>query len=261
MPRFDHRHVPDPDLLSAPVVGLIIDAPGPHDSGLHSHHRSQLLYASSGVMQISIGDTHFLLPPTAAAWIPSGLPHRVQARKPFAYRSLYIHARRAHTLPAGPRVLSVSPLLRELIVDIADWPLHGTLSGQQRRLFRVLLDCLQTAPEQALRLTMPEDQRLRRIAERLIADPRLAWNVAALTEQCGLSQRAASRLFHSQTGMALGAWCQQLRLLAARRLLAEDVSVAEVSDLLGYAQESTFIAMFRRCTGAPPGRSRSGWSE
>lgn len=261
MPRFDHCHVPDPDGLAAPVVGLIIDAPGPHDSGVHWHHRSQLLYAASGVMQISIGDTHFLLPPTAAAWIPSRLPHRVQARKPFAYRSLYFHARRAHALPAGPRVLSVSPLLRELIVEIADWPLHEALSGQQRRLFRVLLDGLLTAPEQALRLTLPHDHRLRSVAERLIADPRLAWDVAALAGQHGLSQRAASRLFHAQTGMALGAWCQQLRLLAARRMLAEGVPVAEVSDRLGYAQESTFIAMFRRCTGAPPGRSRSGWSE
>lgn len=258
MPRFDHRHVPDPDVSSAPVVGLIIDAPGPHDSGLHWHHRSQLLYASSGVMQISIEDSHYLLPPTAAAWIPSRLPHRVQASKSFAYRSLYFHARRTHTLPAAPRILSVSPLLRELIVDIADWPLDAILSAQQCRLFRVMLDCLLSAPEQALRLTMPQDPRLRRVADRLLADPRLAWNVAALTAQCGLSQRAASRLFHYQTGMALGAWCQQLRVITARRLLAEGASVAETSDALGYAQESTFIAMFRRCTGAPPGRSRTG---
>lgn len=256
MPRFDHHSAPDPDLLNSPVVGLVIDAPAPHDSGIHWHRRSQLLYASSGVLQISIGHTQYLLPPTTAAWIPSGLPHRAQARKPFVYRSLYFDARRAHCLPDAPRVVGVSPLLRELIVTVADWPLNDVLSMEQRRLFRVLVDRLMSAPEQPLQLTMPQDARLHRIAENLLADPRLAWDLATITARFGLGQRAASRLFLEQTGMALGAWCQQMRLLAARRLLAEGVSVAEVSDTLGYAQESAFIAMFKRCTGNSPGRSR-----
>lgn len=257
MPRFDPRHTPDPDRLSAPVVGFVIDAPAPHDSGVHQHRRAQLLYAVSGVLQISIGHTQYLLPPTLAAWIPPGLPHRAQAGKPFAYRSLYFDARHARGLPATPRIVAVSPLLRELIVCMADWPLEDRLSAAQARLLRVLVDTLLLAPEQPLQLTLPQDLRLQRIAGCLLADPRLSRDLAALTIRFGLGLRCASRLFQAQTGMALGAWCQQLRLLAGSRMLAEGMAVGEVSDALGYAQESAFIAMFKRCTGRSPGQMRS----
>lgn len=256
MPRFDPRHAPDPDALSAPVVGFVIDAPAPHDSGVHQHRRGQLLYALSGVLQISIGHTQYLLPPTMAAWIPGGLPHRAQAGKPFAYRSLYFDARRARGLPAAPRVVAVSPLLRELIVAVADWPLQEQLSAAQARLLGVLTDTLLQAPAQPMQLTLPQDARLQRIAASLLADPRLSRDLAALSTRHGLGLRSASRLFQAQTGMGLGAWCQQLRLLAGSRMLAEGLPVAQVSDALGYAQESAFIAMFRRCTGSSPGKQR-----
>lgn len=256
MPRFDPRHAPDPDSVRGPVLGLVIDAPAPHDSGEHCHRRAQLLYAVSGVLQISIGHTQYLLPPTMAAWIPGGLPHRAQAAKPFAYRSLYFDARLARALPSVPRVLGVSALLRELIVYVADWPVQATLPVEHKRLLRVLMDALLVAPEQPLQLTLPYDPRLRRIAECLLAEPGLSRELTTLTARFGLTQRHASRLFLAQTGMGLGAWCQQLRLLAGSRLLAEGLSVARVSEALGYAQESAFIAMFKRCTGQAPGRYR-----
>lgn len=257
MPRFDPRSAPDPDSITGPVVGLVIDAPAPHDSGAHCHRRAQLLYAVSGVLQITIGNTHYLLPPTMAAWIPSGLPHRAQAAKPFAYRSLYFDTRLSRALPAVPRILGVSALLRELIVCVADWPLQPTLSLEQRRILRVLIDALLHAPEQPLQLTLPHDPRLRRLADCLLAEPGLSRVLPALTARFGLTQRTASRLFLAQTGMGLGAWCQQLRLLAGSRLLAEGLSVGSVSEALGYAQESAFIAMFKRCTGHAPGRYRA----
>jgi AraC-like DNA-binding protein len=256
MPRFDPRHAPDPDSLTDAVVGMVIDAPAPHDSGEHRHHRGQLMYAVSGVLQISIGNVHYLLPPTLAAWIPGGLAHRAQAAKPFAYRSLYFDARLSRTLPTVPRILGVSPLLRELVVCVADWPLERVLTAEHKRLLAVLIDTLRHAPDQPLQLTLPRDPRLRRIADALLADPGLSRSLATLAAAHGVTQRSASRMFLAQTGMGLGAWCQQLRLLAGCRLLAEGRPVGEVSEALGYAQESAFIAMFKRCTGQPPGRFR-----
>lgn len=257
MPRFDPRHVPDPDSLMDPVMGMVIDAPAPHDSGEHCHRRGQLMYAVSGVLQISIGHVHYLLPPTMAAWIPGGLAHRAEAGKPFAYRSLYFNARLSRSLPAAPRILGVSPLLREMIVCVAEWPLEGVLTAEQKRLLKVLMDTLQQAPDQPLHLTLPRDPRLRRIADSLLEEPGLSRNLPSLAARHGLTQSSASRMFLAETGMGLGAWCQQLRLLAGSRLLAEGVSVGQVSETLGYAQESAFIAMFKRCTGQSPGRSRT----
>jgi AraC-like DNA-binding protein len=118
------------------------------------------------------------------------------------------------------------------------------------------MDALRLAPDQPLHLTLPRDPRLRRIADRLLAEPGLSRDLARLAAQDGLTQRSASRMFLAETGMGLGAWCQQLRLLAGSRLLAEGCTVGEVSDALGYGQESAFIAMFKRCTGRSPGKSR-----
>lgn len=257
MPRFDPHYVPDPDSLTDTVVGMVIDAPAPHDSGEHWHLRAQLMYAVSGVLQISIGNIHYLLPPTMAAWIPSRLTHRAEANKPFSYRSLYFNADLSRSLPSAPRILGVSPLLREMIVCVADWPLGVSLTAQQRRLLKVLVDALLQAPDQPLHLALPCDPRLRRIADCLLAEPGLSRSLAPLTAKHGLTQRTASRMFLAQTGMGLGTWCQQLRLLAGSRLLAEGFSVSQVSAALGYEQESAFIAMFKRCTGESPARWRS----
>ncbi|UGA40541.1 helix-turn-helix domain-containing protein [Chromobacterium haemolyticum] len=61
-------------------------------------------------------------------------------------------------------------------------------------------------------------------------------------------------MFQQQTGLGFSAWRRQLKIMEASRLLAEGESVSRVATELGYAQDSAFIAMFRRHAGLTPGQ-------
>lgn len=255
MPHFHADRVPDPDTLPFPLVGLAIDAPAPHDSGLHAHQRAQLLYAVSGVLQITVGRTRFVLPPTMAAWIPGGVVHSAQTNKPFVYRSLYLDPDAYAGLPGGPRVVDVNPLLRELVVRAATWPLQR-LSAEQDRLVAVLLDELARAPEQTLSLPLPQDRRLQGMVDALLHAPGLGQTLEQLAARAGASCRTVNRLFRVETGLSFAEWRQQLKVMEASRRLAEGESVTAVAEALSYAQESAFIAMFRKAMGVTPGQFR-----
>ncbi len=253
MPRFLSTDAPDPDTLPVPLAGFSIDAPAPHDSRDHSHRRAQLMYAVSGVLQIRVDNCHCILPPTLAAWIPSGLKHRAQASKPFAYRGLYLDPEAFPDLPQNLRILSVSPLLRELIVSAADWPLSQP-DQRQQRLITVLLDELAAAPARPFVLPLPQDRRLLKLSETLLADPGQATGLEQLAAYAGASARTVNRLFQHETGMNFSTWRQQLKVISASHWLAEGESVGRVAYRLGYEQESAFIAMFRKIVGVTPGQ-------
>ena len=252
MPRYLPSTAPDPDQLADPIVGMAIDAPAPHDSGLHRHRRAQLMYAVSGVLQIRIGHTRCVLPPTMAAWIPSGLWHQAETGKPFAYRSLYFDPAVYPALPQRPQVIAVGPLLRELIVRVAEWPLTP-LEPARQRLVEVLLDEAGRAPEQALSLPLPQDRRLLRIAEQLLQQPGDEATLEQLAAQAGASA-------HRQPAVPATDRTQLQRLAAAiendggQPTAGRGESVSRVAAELGYAQDSAFIAMFRRHAGLTPGQ-------
>jgi AraC-like DNA-binding protein len=64
--------------------------------------------------------------------------------------------------------------------------------------------------------------------------------------------RTAARLFRRETGMSLGQWRLQLRLLTALEQLAEGEAVSNVALNVGYADVSSFIAVFKAALGQTP---------
>ncbi|MBV8046411.1 MAG: helix-turn-helix transcriptional regulator [Paludibacterium sp.] len=259
MAHFAPGAAPDPDQCPYDILGMAIDSPAAHDSGAHCHQQALLMYCTRGVLEIQIGERYCLLPPTLAAWIPAGLPHSARASKPYSYRSLYFKPDLLTGLPAYGTVLGINALSREVIVRIAEWPLAPP-DGPLLRLMQVLADELRLAPEQALSLPLPQDRRLVKLCERLLADPGDPATLDALAVSVGASRKTIHRLFVQQTGLHFAAWRQQLRIMNARKRLEEGEPVGRVAADLGYAQESAFIAMFRKATGITPGRLRRGAS-
>ena len=78
-------------------------------------------------------------------------------------------------------------------------------------------------------------------------------NIPSSISQIGISRRSLERNFVLETGMSLGQWVRQWRLLAALRLLGEGQSVSEVAFILEFSSPSSFIALFRRELGTTPG--------
>src|SRR5678815_5677774 len=88
----------------------------------HTHPAHQLLFASSGAMTVTGDRTSWMIPPGRAVLIPAGSPHAIRMWGDVAMRSLYFPVSAAAPAfnVAGCRVISVGPLLRELILRVAE---------------------------------------------------------------------------------------------------------------------------------------------
>ena len=233
--------------------------------GWHYHDVQQLVYPSSGVLAISAAAGTWVVPPQRAVWIPAGVPHAHRAHGPVQMRTLAFSpgtaAGRAgvdQALPAGPAVLAVSPLLREVIVALTSG--GGTpYTGRQRAaLEQVALDQLRRVSQLPVRLPALADDRLRAIAALLRADPAGERTLAELGMAVGASERTLSRLFRRQAGMSFPQWRTQFRLQHALVLLAEGTPVTTTALACGWSNPSAFIETFRRSFGATPGKFYTG---
>lgn len=253
MPRCDPDALIDPDCAVCPIVGLAFDA-SHHESTWHIHRRTQLLYQIEGAVTVHTADRLGHLAPLQAVWLPAGQVHRAAMYGRFSNRSLYFDVQVYPDLPRTSLIIEVSPLLRELIVRVTQWPVDTALSAAQTRLVSALLDELASAPAAPLHLPMPRDRRLAAIATALLEEPALPWTLDEWAARVGASARTLARRFVRETGLSYAQWRTQCRLLVAQTQLAEGVSITAVAHAVGYASDSAFIAMYRRVYGEPPGR-------
>ena len=254
-----------PPLTRAELQALIDQSPGPvrayardypagWDTGRHRHRRAQLVFAIRGMMTVTTDDGLWVVPPLRAVWVPAEADHALRMHEVVQLRTLYVDPGWAAALPERPRVLSVTPLLREIILRLMRLPPEATLEEAGARLVAVMLDELQAGSEAPLHLPEPSDARLRRICAALRRQPADQRSLAVWGQLVGASQRTLARRFQQETGMGFAAWRQQARLLAALPLLAEGQAVTSVALDVGYENPSAFIAAFKRSFGVTPGR-------
>ena len=220
---------------------------------LHAHDDEALLScASAGSCTQVMGRRSWIVLPHHAVWIPRGVEHAVQAGlRGCQLRTIHLPLPVPGNLPGEACVIEVSPLLKALI---ADWESQGDGGGARRAAFRVLiLDEISRATRLDLGLPRVTDLRLARATSLLQADPSENHGIDALAQLAGMSRRSFIRHFHAETGMGFAQWRQRLRVLHARQLLAEGVSVTEAALTLGYSSPSAFAAMVRRQLGVTPG--------
>jgi len=226
----------------------------------HYHDVQQLVYPSSGVLAISAAGGTWVVPPQRAMWIPAGVPHAHRAHGPTQMRTLAFAAGAGADpeLPAGPAVLAVSPLLREVIVALTAGDDPPYTARQRENMERVALDQLRRVGQLPVRLPELRDDRLRAIVAFLRANPADERTLAELGLAAGASERTLSRLFRQQAGMSFPQWRTQFRLLHALVLLADGTPVTTTALACGWSNPSSFIEAFRRAFGATPGRFYAG---
>lgn len=244
--------------LPRPIAAVASDYPAGQSTRRHSHDRTQLIYAERGVMTVTTAIGVWVIPPERAVWVPAGIEHEVRMMGAVRMRSLFIDPQAATALPGSCTVVTVSPLLRELILHAVELPELYDPAGPDGRLMDVILDQLQSLHETPLHIAIPDDVRLRRITDILLNDPADNRSLEQWAAVAGASSRTLARLFLRETGLTFGAWRQQARLLKALQGLALKQSVTEVAFDLGYESPSAFIAMFRRALGKSPGRYFQG---
>lgn len=234
-----------------PVIALVDEYPAGYVDKWHSHSRSQLCLARSGVMSLTTERTSFVLPPNRAVWLPAGQAHQVTCLGPVSLQVLYID-------PALPSTLTdcclfeVSNLVRALITEVIGFNPAYDVDGRDGRIVALLLDELQRMPARRLQAPMPADRRLRRICDILLADPADPRDLDDWARVAGMARRTLTRSFREETGMGLSMWRQQVRLMAALSLLSTGRSITNVAYDVGYESPSSFSAMFHRVLGVPP---------
>ena len=246
------RHLPEPD-AAHPAVGYASDEAAGRDTGWHSHACDQLLYASQGLMRVDTQEGLWVTPSLRAVWIPAGVVHRKINLAAVTFRTLYVLPEAAR-MPERCHVLNVSPLLRELIVEMTRHAADYDPDGPAGRLLAVLFDQLRAAPSEELYLPLPEEPRIRALVSRLLEEPDNAEGLDELARGAGASPRTMARLFEAETGMGFREWRQRLRLQVALARLAEGEPVTSVAYAVGYDSPSAFIAMFRKAMGESPKR-------
>lgn len=227
---------------------------GTRETGWHQHLRGQIFCIENGLVHVRTRQGSWLLPPHRAGWVPPGLPHMASISGVMSGWNVLVAPQAARALPKVPCVVGVSELMRALVRRAVAWSGQGALTPAQRRLSAVLLDELRGAPHEPLHLPMPSDRRLLRIAHAVLQAPGDARTLDAWADWAGLSPRSLTRLCQAELGMSFAQWRQQAGLVHALESLARGESVARVSDALGYATPSNFIAMFRRAFGESPAR-------
>ncbi|MCC3653998.1 helix-turn-helix transcriptional regulator [Streptomyces sp. S07_1.15] len=228
----------------------------------HRHDGHQLVYAGRGALAVTTSAGSWTAPATRAIWVPAGTVHSHRAHGDL---ELHLIGLPADTNPLAldrPTVLSVGPLLRELILACTRDPADD--SPEHRRLRAVLCDQLRVCPQQPPHVPAPTAPQLKALCEILHADPADNRTLAALGREVGAGDRTLSRLFRADLGMTFPQWRTQLRLSHALVLLAEDTPVTVVAHRCGWSSASAFIDVFRRAFGHTPGRAadagrRAGW--
>lgn len=85
---------------------------------LHAHHWHQFIYAISGTLVVTVENTWYVISPEQAIWVPKGQLHTTGALSAAQFRSLCITPVPELAMPEQYTLYSVSPLLRELIIEL-----------------------------------------------------------------------------------------------------------------------------------------------
>ncbi len=216
----------------------------------HAHGSDQVIFATRGVMEVSAGQSLWVIPPQFAVWIPARTPHRIRMPDAVSMRTLYIRRGTAVGMPAECSVLHVGPLLRELIVEIVRLGVLRIRNRLHGAFLKVLVAQLTAASPIPTGLTLPRDARAQKVAQQSLADPGLA--VSSLCREAGMSARTMERIFRREVGVSFEAWRRQARLMRGIELLAGGSTVKEAAYAVGYQNPSAFVQMFRKTLGSTP---------
>jgi AraC-like DNA-binding protein len=163
-----------------------------------------------------------------------------------------LDARGRASLPVEPRVLALSPLLKEILVRMMTWVENREATADKRRLVDVLYDEICVASQIKLHLPAPRDPSLKRLAARLAENSGATKDLAALARGAGLSERSLFRNFQKETGLSPGQWRRQMQMLRSLELLVEGWSVTDTAFEVGYESVGAFIRAFRETVGVTP---------
>jgi len=222
----------------------------------HSHSWGQLVFSSQGVLQIIADEGRYIVPPGQALWLPKGVDHQLFCRYGASFRNLHIDGSLCDVLGEKVYAFNVGPLLKEVILEICQWPIDYEMSDERKRLFYVLLDLLKSAPNSGLFMPSIDDKRLTPIIEAFTANPCDKTTLDEWAKVVGASSRTLNRLFNQCFGFGFSQWKQKFKIIQALDMLTDGHTTQGIASDLGYESSSAFIYAFKKYLGCSPGHYR-----
>lgn len=248
----DHEYL---QTVDRPVSAMAKSYPAGYAGYPHSHERAQFLYAVSGSMKLSFAAGCWVIPPQRAVWIPPNYEHQTGSIGELEMRTLYIRPEACPPCaPNEPRMIAVTPLLRELVLRIVKMPVEYEEGGQDGRIVATALGEIDWTPLDPVNLPSLADVRLQQMERMLVANPGDAGTLADWAVRLELSTRTLTRLIRRETGLSFQVWRDHIRTFAAIPMLAEGRPLIEIAIAVGYETAWSFTVMFKRVTGVLPSR-------
>jgi len=203
-------------------------------------------------MEVSSGQSVWLIPPHFALWIPARTSHRINMPGPVSMRTLYLRTNLTARLEPCCAVLHVTPLLRELIVETVRVGQLRMRNRYESAIRDLLIPQLQNASPMPTFVTLPREERALTVAQAILRNPAQSKTMAVLCAEAGASVRTIERAFHKEVGASFESWRRQVRLTKAVELLVSGYSIKETAFKIGYSQSSALVELFRQTFGTTP---------
>jgi len=253
------------DIDGEPASGFgLLEEHAAFASGWHAHRKHQVLYASSGAMQLEVGSDQWLLPPQRAALIASGVSHRVTARGPISLRTVYLRPEVLEGRRVPPcSVFAVTALAREMLLHAMRWGPGHAPDGTSERFFAALgsLSVEWAMDPLPVRLPAARSPELGRAMAWVLKNLDCPLGLAEVARAAAVSPRTLNRRFEREAGMGLRRFVTQARLMKALELLsAPGARVRQTAHAVGFASEAAFTRAFQHLFGERPTdyRARAG---
>ncbi|MFI5385263.1 MAG: helix-turn-helix domain-containing protein [Fimbriimonadales bacterium] len=192
-------------------------------------------------------------------WVPAGRDRKVAPMEDDAsMTTLLVPGKRDAALePEGwPKVLQATDLLREIVVRLAKW--GSVVRGDEFGEALVWAAQVEVADVRSLPLSPPRPRSyfFARVADHLGTFWPHEDTIDEVALRAEMSRRALERRFHKETGLSVGDWRHEARLIESVRLLLWDLPQVEIARLVGYSSEKSFSNQFERRFGETPLRYR-----
>ncbi|TKI06113.1 AraC family transcriptional regulator [Martelella alba] len=221
----------------------------------HRHTDAQLTMMRQGTLSVRTAEGLRLVPPGRAIWIACGLPHSVYYSESAKILNVFVAADEAARVRTPCRTFAVTPLLKALLDEVADFARPGRDNSDAGLILSLLIHQLNTADTRRdWFIAYGQDRRLRTAIDAISRQPAENTPLRQLAARAGCSERTLARLFIRETGMNYLHWRDHYRVMCAVERLSRGFSITQVALDMGYGGANNFSTMFARVTGMPPRR-------
>ena len=216
------------------------------------YHR--LYYVYCGEAFYSGQDGEFPLEKSHIYLFPVNKPYRITHNPDKPFQCLYFHVTTfplilnpvigINTLHA-PAILHMVKILEHIIANIEAYPNYGSILPQ-------LLNSMVNLFEPEITLQFSDGNRLQKVLDYIHEHSLEKLTNSQLADLAGYDRYYFARLFRKNFGVSPQEYIANYRFTKAEFLLRSNMSVKQVSGLVGFQDDKAFSRAFRKARGCTP---------